>query len=101
MTFSKNLIWLFIIPIFAFGIHKHYISLTKIDFVKEKQTVQITMRYFVDDIATTLENRHGTPMALGSKNEHKDADQFLESYIQQKFKITLNDLETSYQYIGK
>ena len=97
----SNLIWLLIIPLLAFGIHKHYISLTKVDYIKEKQTVQITMKFFLDDIELALENRMEQPMELGTKDENKLADKFLETYVRQKFKIWINEKEMSYSYLGK
>ena len=97
----SNLIWLLIIPLLAFGIHKHYISLTKVDFIKEKKAVQITMKFFLDDVERALENRMGQPMELGTKDENKLADEFLETYVRQKFKIWINDKEMTYSYLGK
>jgi len=97
----SNLIWLLIIPLLAFGIHKHYISLTKVDYVKEKRTVQITMKFFLDDIELALENRMEQPMELATKDENKLADKFLETYVRQKFKIWINEKEMSYSYLGK
>lgn len=97
----SNLIWLLIIPLLAFGIHKHYISLTKVDYVKEKKTVQITMKFFLDDIELALENRMEQPMELATKDENKLADKFLETYVRQKFKIWINEKEMSYSYLGK
>ena len=63
----RNMFWLLIIPVLAFGIHKHYISLTKIDYIKEQKTVQITMKFYLDDIELALENRIGEPMELERK----------------------------------
>ncbi len=98
--FSK-IIWLLIVPLLAFGIHKHYISLTKVDYVKEKKVVQITMKFFLDDIEVALENRYEQPMELATKYENKLADKYLETYVRQKFKIWINEMEHTYSYLGK
>lgn len=97
----RNIIWLLIIPILAFGIHKHYISLTKVDYIKEKKTIQITMKFFLDDIELALENRMDEPMELATKDENKLANKYLETYVNQKFKIWINKNEMSYSYLGK
>jgi len=89
------------LPIMAFGVHKHYISLTKIDYIKEKEVVQVTMKFFIDDIELALENRHGQPMELTTKDEHKMADKYLEGYIRQKFKVWIDGEEKEYAYLGK
>ncbi len=90
-----------ILPVLAFGIHKHYISLTKVEFIKEKKVVQVTMKFFVDDIEVALENRHDQPMELATKDENKMADKYLEGYIRQKFKVWINEEEKTYAIIGK
>lgn len=94
-------IWILIIPLLAFGMHKHYISLTKVDYIKEKKAVQITMKFFLDDIEHALETRYEQPMDLASKSENEQAAQFLETYVRQKFKIWINGFEYNYHYLGK
>lgn len=101
MTRFRNMIWLLIIPLLAFGIHKHYISLTKIDFIQEKKAVQITMRFFLDDIELALENRTGDTMELATKYENKLADKYLETYVRQKFRIWIDNKEMNYNFLGK
>ena len=101
MKLYRHLFWFLIIPVLAFGIHKHYISLTKIDYVKEKKTVQITMKFFLDDIELALENRLKEPMELASKDENPLANKFMESYIRQKFNIWIDEKQVAYNYLGK
>lgn len=101
MTRFRNMIWLLIIPLLAFGIHKHYISLTKIDYIQEKKAVQITMRFFLDDIELALENRTGDTMELATKYENKLADKYLETYVRQKFRIWIDNKEMNYNFLGK
>ena len=92
---------LIIIPLLAFGLHKHYISLTQIDYVKEKKALQITMRFFIDDIESALEKQYQEPMELSSEYQHKLADQYLETYIDQNFDIWIDGQELAYTFIGK
>ena len=95
------LCFLLIMPMLALGVHKHYISLTKVDFIKEKEVIQVTMKFFIDDIELALENRHGQAMELTTKDENKMADKFLEGYIRQKFTVWVNEEEKAYSYLGK
>lgn len=101
MNFQKKLILLLIIPLLAFSAHKYYISLTKIDFIETKKTVQITMRFFIDDIENILQSRYNTKLELATKNENKKANFFIEKYISQKFKITINEEKKTHKYLGK
>ena len=74
MRFSKKFIVLLFIPLLAFTLHKYYISLTKIDYIENKKTVQITMRFFIDDIENTLQNRYNTTLDLATQEENKKSD---------------------------
>ncbi|MCA0931097.1 hypothetical protein LCM02_01460 [Lutimonas saemankumensis] len=89
------------IPLISFTLHKHYVSLTQIEFVEEKKAVQITMRCFLDDIEEALESRTGEKLELTSENEHEKAGFYLESYIRNKFSIWIDGEEMSYSYLGK
>lgn len=97
----KNLLLILTIPLLAFGSHKYYISLTKIDFIEKEKSVQITMRFFIDDIETTLESRYEVDLALATEEENKKADVYLEKYIASKFKIIINQDVKSFNFLGK
>ena len=101
MRYFYKFIWLLIIPVLAFGMHKHYISLTKVDYIKEQKTVQITMKFFLDDIELALEKIHDQPMELAGKTENKLADKYLEDYIRQNFRIWINEEVYRYTFLGK
>ena len=101
MKRSHLIISLLIIPLLAFGLHKHYISLTKVEYVKEQKSVQITMRFFIDDIELALENQFDETMELATQFQNKKADKLLETYVRQNFKIWINDSEMIYNYLGK
>ncbi|UCE93420.1 MAG: hypothetical protein JSV73_11545 [Flavobacteriaceae bacterium] len=89
------------LPLFSFTIHKHYVSLTQIEFKEEKKAVQITMRCFLDDIEDAVEIRTGEKLELASKNEHEKAGIYMESYLRNKFNIWINGEQKDYNYLGK
>ncbi len=97
----KIYILLFIIPLMSFGLHKYYISLTKIEYVKEKEEVQITMRFFIDDVEKVLNKRFKKEFELATQNEFEKTDNYLSLYIRQKFSIKINDRDINYTYLGK
>ncbi len=97
----KKLLILCILPIFAFAAHKYYISLTKVYYDQEEKSLQITMRFFIDDVQKTLDNRYETNLELATKNEDKKADFYLNKYITQKFKIKVNNELQNLNYLGK
>jgi len=101
MNFTKKFIFLLIIPLLAFTAHKYYVSMTKIKYVKEKKSIQITMRFFIDDIESTLNTRFNKDFKLATSEEFTDTDKFLNLYIHQKFEYKINDQSVKYTFLGK
>ena len=101
MNRANKLFLLVIIPLLAFAMHKYYISLTKIDFIENEKMVQITMRFFIDDIENTLENRFDIKLELDTENENKKANTFLEKYIVSKFEVIINENVKTLNFLGK
>ncbi len=97
---QKYLIFLFI-PLFAFSVHKYYISLTKIDFIKDKNEVQVTMRIFIDDLQATLNTAYHTNIELALPDESKQIDSLINTYLLKKFILTINGNKKEYTYLGK
>lgn len=98
---KKIYLILLILPLFAFGLHKYYISLTKIDYIKEKEEVQITMRFFIDDVEKALNKRFKKDFELDTKDEPEKTDVFLNLYVKQKFFIKIDGKEMNYTFLGK
>lgn len=90
-----------IIPLVAFTLHKEYYSLTKIVHNPKEKSLEITMRLFTDDVELVLSKQYKKALELGTKLEVSDADQLLEIYINQRFKIATNKADLSYKFIGK
>ena len=101
MTIKRHLIVVLLVPVLAFTAHKYYISLTQIDFIPAKKSVQITMQFFIDDLENTLETRYETELNLATFEENKNADILIERYIQSKFSITIDSVRKPLDYLGK
>ncbi|TGV03212.1 DUF6702 family protein [Flavivirga rizhaonensis] len=102
MKFIKPFLFFLIIPLFAFAsLHKYYISVTQIDFIKEKQSVQIITRVFIDDYESLLRNRYDESITLAIKDEPKTTDIYIEKYLNESIKIKINNKEANLIFIGK
>ncbi|MCD6544495.1 MAG: hypothetical protein J7K34_08295 [Flavobacteriaceae bacterium] len=75
--------------------------MTKIKYVKEERTVQITMRFFIDDIEKVLNTRFKKDFKLATAEEFKESDKYLNLYIHQKFEFKINNQLVEYTYLGK
>tara|TARA_R110000868_G_scaffold3388_1_gene21868 strand:+ start:2551 stop:3054 length:504 start_codon:yes stop_codon:yes gene_type:complete len=102
MKSLRILLLFFVLPVMAFtSIHKYYISVTQIDYIKEKQTVQITTRIFIDDFENLLRQRYDKNITLAGKNESKNVNEYIESYLKDKLRIKISGQDTNLLFIGK
>ncbi|RED50077.1 DUF6702 family protein [Seonamhaeicola aphaedonensis] len=102
MPLSKTLLILFVIPLLAFSsIHKYYISVTQIEYVKDKQSVQIITRVFLDDFESVLRERYDESITLDESNETPRVNLYIQRYLSNKIKIKINGTDASFVFIGK
>lgn len=89
-------------PLLAFtAVHKYYVSVTQIDFIPEKQSVQVTSRIFIDDLEKLLRERYDEKITLATKNESPKVNAYIEKYLKDKLKIKINNKESNLNFIGK
>ena len=75
MNIGKFLILFTLLPLFAFtAMHKYYISVTQVNYVQEKQSLQITSRIFIDDFENLLRERYDDTIILAEKDEAEIID---------------------------
>lgn len=98
---KKYTFLLLIVPLLSFAAHKYYLSLTKIDYIKESKSLQITMRIFIDDLESTLNKIYNKPFELDTKTELEDANIYIEKYLLKQFIVSINGSKTKYNYLGK
>ncbi|MEC3905486.1 DUF6702 family protein [Tamlana sp. 2201CG12-4] len=102
MKYSGLILLLLIVPLLAFtSIHKYYISVTQVDYIKEKKSVQITSRIFIDDFERLLRERYDESITLAGDDEPANVDTYIERYLQQKLKIKINGKDAKLVFIGK
>lgn len=81
--------------------HKFYVSVTDIEYVAEKENLQIISRIFADDFEEVLEERYQIAMVLLPDEETEDADRWIARYVQQKLFISADGKPLSLTYLGK
>ncbi len=102
MSKIRILFLLFAIPLMSFTLwHKYYVSVNDIEYVKDKEAVQIISRYFIDDFEKALRERYDSSITLAVDNEKENVDGYIEKYLNQKFRIELNDQSIPYNFLGK
>lgn len=102
MKTKKILVILAMLPLFlSASLHKFYVSVTEIEYVKEKKTVQIISRIFVDDLEKALRQRYDENLTLATSKESKDVAVYLERYLKSKIEIKINGKAVNFKFIGK
>lgn len=102
MKLLKSLLLLLVIPLFAFtSFHKYYISVTQVNYIKEKKSLQITSRIFIDDFENALKDKYDDNLVLAGDDEPKIVDSFIEKYLKEKLTIKINNENVNISYLGK
>ena len=101
MKFKKIIFILLVLPLFAFTMHKYYVSLCEIEFIKEKQSIQITLGVFIEDIEVSLNKNSGKRLNLASKTEAENVDYYYKNYLNKHLQFSVNGKNHQYKYIGK
>lgn len=102
MKIYKILLVIFLLPaLLSTSLHKFYVSVTEIEYVKEKKSIQIISRIFVDDLEKAFRLRYDDQLTLSTKNESKEINVYLERYLKEKIDIKVNGKPVHFKVIGK
>ncbi len=83
----------------AYGKHKYHTSFTRIDYNKQENLLEITIKVFAHDLLPTLEKRLKTAIDLENT---KDIDKILQKYLAEKFVFKTKSGEIkNFRWIGK
>jgi len=101
MKIKNILLLLCVIPLLSFSPHKYYLSLTQIEYKSESKSLQIIINVFMDDIETALNKDYSIDLQLTTKNELTDNDVYFKKYLEQHLHLKIDDLSSSFNYLGK
>jgi hypothetical protein len=97
-----SLLLFIVLPLLAFtAAHKFYVSATNIDYNEKQRSLQIISHVFADDLENLLKTRYSESLTLIKGNEHPAADEYVQKYFNDKFRLSVNGKDRSFSYIGK
>jgi hypothetical protein len=85
----------------ATAAHPVYLSVTELHYKPEKQSIEIAMKVFSDDLSTALSAAEGEAIEIGTEREPKEATTIINKYIRQYFSLSANGQKLNYEYIGR
>ena len=98
----KFLIIVFVVPFFAFtSLHKYYVSVTQVNYIQEKESIQIISRIFIDDFESVLKSNYDEDIVLAEDDEAEIIETYIERYLKEKIKLTVNNEQVVFNFIGK
>lgn len=99
----KSIIFLALIAftLVSAGTHKFYVAIFQMDFVPEKEVIQMTSRVFIDDLELAFEKKYGKKFYFGTKKEIPEAKKYLIDYFDKNIEIVVNGEQKAIKYLGR
>jgi len=91
---------MFAFILFSF-VHEYYVSVTQIEYLEEKQTLQLITRIDFEDLEYTLQERYDKSIDLTTLNEKENVKDFIVKYLDTKLKVRVNGELVDFNFIGK
>jgi hypothetical protein len=91
------------LPKHHFLLYKHsfHISKSEIKYSQHDNSLQITTHIFLDDLEKALTKLTPNPLHIGTPTEAATTNAVLENYLKTHFQLTINDINITYNFIGK
>ena len=81
--------------------HEFYLSLTEIEHNAESKSLEISIKLFTDDLELALEGSGAPKLGIGTDDESPATNTYIESYLQNHFRLSVNGKSIDYNYLGK
>ena len=81
--------------------HKFYLSVTEIEYKKDKKDLQIISKVFIDDFQNVLEKRYEESITLSKDEESGPVKELIQKYLKSKLHIYVDGKEVALKYLGK
>jgi len=85
----------------ASSLHDFFVSITQIDHSEEAQSLQLTFKFFTDDLEKVLEEQGTGKLYLGTEKEAEETNTYIQRYLLQKIELEVNDTLVDLTYLGK
>ena len=80
--------------------HEFYVSTTSVHLVLDKNEIQITSQFFVDDVENLIKFQNPNTTLIFEKAYNEDTNLILRDFIHKNFKISINEKTREVKYLG-
>ena len=97
-----NFIILFIVQlgIKDYATHEFYVSTTSVDFLLNKNEIQITSQFFVDDVENLIRFQTPNTALIFERAYNEETNLIMRDFIHKNFKISINKKKQEVKYLG-
>lgn len=81
--------------------HEYYVSVTKVEYVKEQKALQVITQIFIDDFEELIRKRYDDKIVLAVKDENEKVGYYIERYLSDKLRFNINGSEYPFVFLGK
>ena len=101
MSLLKLSFYLIVFPLVVSTAHKYYVSTTEVEYVDEKNVLQVITRINADDLERVLQERYESDIKLTTIDEDAKVNTYIVKYLNDKLSIKVNTQEMPMTFIGK
>ncbi|WP_159799558.1 DUF6702 family protein [Flavobacterium sp. MK4S-17] len=94
------LFFLIIFGLSSFTNHKFYVAVFQLEYVQQKNVIQVTSRVFIDDLEKEMNEEYNRKFYIGTSKEVPDLKDYLSRYFSGKIKVKLNGNEKPIKFLG-
>lgn len=97
----KSLLLLSIILLYFSKKHDYYLSTTSIKWIPKKQQLQLTSRFFLEDVEDLMREKTGKAVTFLPDSNSVEIDAFVHQFYLDNLVITLENSTQEIQYLGR
>lgn len=107
LIYCSSILLILVMSSFAPAMHKYYLGLTEVHINTQKQTLDVSIKLFTDDLETELNkiSNKKIDLSVSSKNKpdlpaDKEVEALLFNYLNKNFEITVGGKLLKLEYVG-
>lgn len=100
MVKSKLLFPILLLFSLQVNAHKFYASINDFYYNPQTKSLEIILKFFVDDFETAIKSHYNQELHLGTAEEYPQSDSLLNLYLERSFFLWNDEKAISYNLIG-